>query len=380
MIYLDNAATSLNKPDCVADAVSRAVKTFGNPSRGAHDASLDALMCVTRAREQLADLFHAPDPERVVFAANATEALNTAILGSFGPGDHVVTTVCEHNSVLRPLFFLQRERGVKLTVLPADEKGRVPAERFAEAVTPETRGIVCAHASNVTGNLADIPEIGRIARENGLIFIVDAAQTAGALPIDMEGWGVNILCFTGHKSLLGPQGTGGLCLDNKTDLKPLLRGGSGTSSFLEDMPEEYPARLEAGTMNAHGIAGLSAALDWIAEAGRESLCRKEKKLAETFLEGLRRLDTVRIYGDTEAPLRAPIVSLNLGAADSALVSDRLFRDFSVATRPGAHCAPLMHRHFGTQQQGMVRFSFSHGNTEDEVQAALDALAFLEKHL
>ena len=379
MIYLDNAATSLDRPECVAEAVTHALNCFGNPSRGAYPQALDALMCVTRARKALADFFGAPDPEKVIFTANATQALNMAILGSFSSGDHVITTVCEHNSVLRPLFFLERERGVKLTILPADEKGRVPAETFRAAIRPETKGIVCAHASNVTGNVTDLAQIGQIAREHSLLLIVDAAQTAGHLPIDMS-WGVNILCFTGHKALLGPQGTGGLCLDERTELRPLLRGGSGFSSFLEDQPEEYPAHLEAGTPNVHGIAGLLASVTWLRQQQPDKLREKEKELAESFLQGLRRLRGIRLYGDYEASLRTPVVSLNVGEADSALVSDLLSSRFGIATRPGAHCAPLLHRHFGTQKQGMVRFSFSHRNSFEEVQEALDALRLISTEL
>ena len=379
MIYLDNAATTIHKPACVAEAVCRAIGTLGNASRGAHPASLDALMTVTTARAQLADFFHAPSADRVIFTHNATEALNIAILGSFLPGDHVITTVLEHNSVLRPLYFLQREKGISLTILPADEEGNVSPEAFRKAIRPGTAGIVCTHASNVTGNVTALSEIGDIARKNRLRLIVDAAQTAGEIPIDMDAMGISILAFTGHKALFGPQGTGGLCLGSGTELAPLLRGGSGVRSFLEDQPEEYPERLEAGTLNAHGIAGLSSALSWLRDRG-SACAEKEKELAEAFAEGVVRLDGVRLYGDFRAPQRAPIVSLNIGSLDSAAVSDLLCRRYDIATRPGAHCAPLMHRHFGTERQGMVRFSFSSFNTREDVEAAVCAVREISRSL
>ena len=377
MIYLDNAATTLYKPACVAEAVSHAIGTLGNASRGAHPASLCALMTITRAREQIASLFHAPQADRVIFTSNATQALNTAILGSFGQGDHVVTTVAEHNSVLRPLYYLQREKGVKLTVLAADEAGRVDPQAFEKAIRPDTAGIVCTHGSNVTGNVTDIVAVGKIAQKHGLRLILDASQTAGTVPVDMEACGINILAFTGHKALLGPQGTGGLCLLPGTGLLPLLRGGSGISSFLEDQPSEYPERLEAGTQNAHGIAGLSAALGWLEKNG-QAAAEKEKKLAEAFTEGLCRLGSIRFYGDLSAKVRVPVVSLNIGSLDSAFVSECLSEKYGIATRPGAHCAPLIHRHFGTEKQGMVRFSFSWSNTFEEVEEAIRAVTEISR--
>ena len=380
MIYLDNAATTLTRPDCVAEAVLLAMSTHGNASRGSSDPAMQSLRTCFEARCLLARLFHAPDPSRVIFTQNATAALNMAIYGSFRGGGHIITTVCEHNSVLRPLYRLGRECGLKLTILPADPLGRVPPQAFRDAIREDTCGIVCTHASNVTGNVLDIASIGRIASDHGLTFIVDASQSAGLCPIDMEQMHISILCFTGHKALLGPQGTGGLCLDERTELPPVFTGGSGVSSFLKEQPSGYPDRLEAGTLNSHGIAGLKASVSFLLGEGTDAVRRRECLLAESFAGGLSRIPGIRIYGDIAAPLRVPIVSLNLGDVSSSLISDALSQRFGIATRPGAHCAPLMHGHFGTVSQGMVRFSFSFANTQEDVTAALHALEELSGQL
>lgn len=376
MIYLDNAATSLRKPPEVIEAVSAAMGYMGNAGRGAHGRSLTASRVIYDTRCAVAELFHCARPDHVAFTANATEALNIAICGLLAPGDHVISTDLEHNSVLRPLYRAQAERGVELSFVPADRRGNVEYGDFSRLLRPNTRAVVCTHASNLTGNLLDLRRIGSFARENGLTLIVDASQTAGCVPIDMEEMHIDILCFTGHKGLMGPQGTGGLCLREGVELRPWKVGGSGVQSYRRTQPAEYPTRLEAGTLNGHGIAGLAAALRFLRETGLPRIHEKESQLMRRFYAGVREIPGIRVYGDFDAEERAAIVSLNLGDYASGEVSDALAEEYDIATRPGAHCAPRMHRALGTEEQGAVRFSFSWYNTEDEVDAAVRALRAL----
>ena len=373
MIYLDNAATTLKKPPCVAEAVVRAMATMGNSGRSAHQEALDASRVIYRTREQLARLLGCSAAERVVFTCNSTEALNIAIDGLFAPGDHVLSTDCEHNSVLRPLYRLE---GVEVDFLPADRRGCIDYDDFRRLLRPNTRGIVCTHGSNLTGNLLDIRAIGRFAKEHGLLLVVDASQTAGVFPIQMAEQHIDVVCFTGHKSLLGPQGTGGLCVGEGVDIRPFAVGGTGVQSFSETQPAEYPTRLEAGTLNGHGIAGLGAALDYLQSVGPENVRVRESALARRFYETVRSLPGVTVYGDFSTEVRAPIVTLNIGDYDSAAVSDELAERFGIATRPGAHCAPRLHRALGTAEQGAVRFSWGWANTEAETDAAAEAVRTL----
>lgn len=375
MLYLDSAATSLHKPPAVAEAVAKAIGGLGNPARGAHGAALDASRAVYNTRRKLAALFGCPKPDHVILTCNATEALNIAIYGLLSPGDHAVTTDLEHNSVLRPLCDL-RERGLGLDVVPADRQGCVDYGVFERMIRPDTRAVVCTHASNLTGNTLDLPRIAALAHSKGALLIVDASQTAGALPIDMSAMGIDVLCFTGHKALMGPQGTGGLCIRPGVELRPFKRGGSGVHSYDPRQPMEYPTRLEAGTLNAHGLAGLSAALDYISVVGRESLYAREQARTQRFYEAVSGIDGVTVYGDFSQPFRAGIVSLNIRDLDSAAVADALAADFDIAVRAGAHCAPRMHRALGTEKQGTVRFSFSPFTTPEEVEAAVEAVKTL----
>lgn len=370
MIYLDNAATTLRKPPCVIDAVVRAMTTLGNSGRSAHEESLTASRIIYDAREAAAALFGCPRADHVAFTANSTEALNIAIGGLFSPGDHVISTDCEHNSVLRPLYRLE---GVDVSFVPADRLGRVRYDDFAALIRPNTRAIVCTHASNLTGNLLDIGRIGRLAHEKGLLFVVDASQTAGAAELDMERQNIDVLCFTGHKSLMGPQGTGGLCVRPGVEIRPFKVGGTGVQTYLPQQPREYPTRLEAGTLNGHGIAGLMAAMDYIRSVGRETIRSHELALARRFYEGAANTPGVTVYGDFSSWDRAPIVTLNIRDYDSSQVSDVLSQDYGIATRAGAHCAPRLHRALGTVERGAVRFSFGWMNTEEDTDAALAAV-------
>lgn len=375
MIYLDNAATTLHKPPQVMDAVVRAMTAMGNAARGAHGGALEAARTVYNTRVKLARLFGCPRPDHVIFTANSTEALNIAISGLIRPGDHVITTDCEHNSVLRPLYRLE-EGGAALDVVPADRLGRVAYEDLEALLRPDTRAVVCTHASNLTGNVLDIARIGEMARRRGALLIVDASQTAGALPIDMEAMGIDVLCFTGHKGLMGPQGTGGLCVRPGVEIEPWKVGGSGVHSYDRRQPREYPTRLEAGTLNGHGIAGLSAALDFLQEVGLEAIEAKEHALMDRFYQAVSAMDGVTVYGDFSQARRSAIVALNIRDYDSAAVSDELSETYGVATRPGAHCAPRMHQALGTTDRGAVRFSFSWFNTQEEVDEAIRAVGQL----
>ena len=377
LIYLDNAATTLHKPPQVAEAVKNAILTAGNAARGAHGASMQASRTVFETRQKLARLPGCPQADHVVFTANSTMALNIAIQGILSPEDHAISTDLEHNSVLRPLYALQ-DQGMGLDFVRANRQGNIRYEDFAPLFRPNTRAVVCTHASNLTGNMLDIARIAEIAHAHGALLIVDASQTAGTVSIDMTVLGVDVLCFTGHKGLMGPQGTGGLCIRPGVDIRSLLRGGSGVHSFDRHQPESYPTRLEAGTLNSHGIAGLDAAADYLLEVGVEAIHQKEQTLMRRFYEGVRHIDGVTVYGDFAAPQRAAIVALNIRGYDSAEISDVLSADYGIATRPGAHCAPRMHEALGTVQQGAVRFSFSVFNTEEEIDAAIAAVAELAR--
>jgi len=373
MIYLDHAATSFHKPESVIHGVADAMRSMGNYGRGTHDQSLTAGRTVYETRALLADFFGCSRPDHVVFTANATEALNISIHGLFASGDHIITTDLEHNSVLRPLYQLE-DLGVNLSFVPADQKGCINYLDFERLVQPETKAIICTHASNLTGNLLDIKRIGQVARKHGLLFLVDVSQTAGTFPIHMQEMCLDVLCFTGHKGLLGPQGTGGLCIREGIKIRPWKVGGSGVLTYQRSQPEQYPEALEAGTLNGHGIAGLKAGIEYIGNVGLDSIRKQELTLAKAFFEGVKSIEGVRVYGDFSTWERAPIVALNIGELDSSAVSDELARGYEIATRPGAHCAPRMHQALGTIEQGAVRFSFSHFNTMEEVLIAAEAVA------
>ena len=375
MIYLDNAATSLRRPQCVVDAVCHAMTSMGNPGRGATVESLDAGRVVWGCREKLAALLGCSRPDHVCFAPNSTAALNTAINGLVKPGVHVVATVMEHNSVLRPLNRLAAERGVRVEYAGVDALGRLDYDDLGSLCAGGCDLVVCTHASNVTGNVVDLRRVSKIAHEAGALLVVDASQSAGCISIDMGEVGADVVCFTGHKGLMGPQGTGGLAVAEGVDVRPWNMGGTGVSSFEPLQPEAWPTRLEAGTLNAHGIAGLSAALDWLeGVGGPEAVGKRERGLAAAFADGVRELPEVTLYGDLSQVGRAAIVSLNVADLESSEVSDMLSQSFGIATRPGAHCAPLMHRALGTELQGVVRFSFGWFNTPQDVMAAVEAVA------
>lgn len=371
MIYLDNAATTLVKPSCVIEAVASAMRSMGNCGRGVHEGALGAARIIFDARQKLAQFFGCGRSDRVVFTCNATEALNIALNGLFSPGDHVISTDLEHNSVLRPLYRLE-QFGIHADFVPASRQGTLHLADFEALIGPKTRAIVCTHASNLTGNLLDIEKIGKLAHDHGLLFVVDASQTAGARPIHMGRMNIDVLAFTGHKAMLGPQGTGGLCVAEGVEIRPWKVGGTGVQSHLTSQPMQMPTRLEAGTLNGHGIAGLSAAVDYLNEVGLPNIQKRERDLMRQFYEGVKDLVGVTVYGDFTGD-RAPIVALNLRDYDSSAVADELAQSYGIATRAGAHCAPRLHHALGTDEQGAVRFSFGWHNTPQEVDAAIGAV-------
>lgn len=372
MIYMDNAATTMHKPKEVLDAVINAMSSMGNAGRGANEASLSASRIIYDTREKLCALFHAENPRQIVFTANSTESLNVAIKGLLGPGDHVVTTMLEHNSVLRPLYEMA-ERGTGLTVVRSSGLGTVSPEDIEAAICPSTKMIVITNGSNLTGNYIDLKPIGEIARKHGVLLVVDASQTAGVFPIDVQEMHIDVLCFTGHKGLLGPQGTGGMYVREGVAVRPLKSGGSGVQTFSRTHPVEMPTALEAGTLNGHGIAGLNAALSYLEREGIDKIRGREQELMWRFYNGVKDIPGVKVYGDYSVKERCAIVALNIGDYDSSEVSDELLTAYGISTRPGGHCAPLMHEALGTVEQGAVRFSFSHYNTDEEVDTAIAAV-------
>ena len=372
MIYLDNAATTMRKPQEVIDAVVIAMSSMGNAGRGVNDASLSASRIIYDTRERLCRMFGGTDPRQVVLTCNSTESLNIAIRGLLSPGDHVITTMLEHNSVLRPLYDLEA-KGTGLTIIESGRSGNFDIEDMKRAVRPETKMIVCTNGSNLTGNYVELKPIGEFARERGILFVVDASQTAGVFPIDVEDMKIDVLCFTGHKGLLGPQGTGGMYVREGVNIRPLKAGGTGVQTYSKSQPVQMPTALEAGTLNGHGIAGLHAALGYIEEHGIDAIRKREQGLMRRFYEGVKDIENVTVYGDFDTMDRCAIVTLNIGDYDSSEVSDELLTGYGISTRSGGHCAPLMHKALGTVGQGAVRFSFSHYNTDEEVDAAVKAV-------
>lgn len=373
MIYLDNAATTWPKPEDTIIAMEDCIRNAGaNPGRGGHKMSLDAGRLVYDTREEVAGLFKVSDPVRIVFTKNATESLNMALKGLLKPGDHVITSSMEHNSVARPLHVL-KSRGVEVTELACSATGLLDPDSVRKAIKGNTVAVVILHASNVTGSIMPVEEIGKITREKEACFIVDAAQTAGFLDIDVDKQNIDILAFTGHKSLYGPQGTGGIYIREGIEIAPLFEGGTGSKSESPQQPEDMPDRYESGTPNTPGIAGLGAGIRYINGIGLDKIRKHEQGLTAKLLDGLKQMKQVEIYGPAKAELQVPVVSINIKGQDSSEVSFILDKAFDIACRSGLHCAPGAHRTIGTINRGTVRFSFSLFNTEAEVDYVLESV-------
>lgn len=371
-IYFDHAATSWPKPP----SVRRAIEAYfgeagGNPGRSGHRMSIAAARVVEDARQSLAELFHIEDSGRIAFTKNATEALNLAIYGLLLPGDHAITTGIEHNSVMRPLRHLET-LGVQLTVIPCAPDGTLHLDQVAQAIRPNTRLLITLHGSNVSGALLPIDELARIARNNGVPYLVDASQTAGAIPIDIERLGLDLLAFTGHKSLLGPTGTGGLYTHEDLELRPLTRGGTGSASDRETQPLFMPDVYESGTLNVMGLAGLAAGVGFISETGIGRIAAHERDLVTQFIVGAQDIPGMVLYGPPVEP-RCAVVSFNLGGLLPSEVGHLLDQEYGILCRVGLHCAPGAHQSLATFPGGTVRFSFGYSNTTDEIHRSLEAL-------
>jgi cysteine desulfurase / selenocysteine lyase len=380
-IYLDNAATSWPKPPEVGQAMVRFLDEVGaNPGRSGHRRAIEAARIVYDVREILAGLFGLSDPCRVVLTANCTEALNLAIRGLLRPGDHVVTSSMEHNSVMRPLRALEQE-GVGLSVVRCSSEGLISTPDVNRAIRAHTRLVVMTDASNVTGTLQPVREVGKIARERGILFLVDAAQSAGSRPIDMRESLIDLLALPGHKGLYGPTGTGALLIGEGVDpvrLSPLVRGGTGSRSELETQPEFLPDRFESGTMNVVGLAGWRAGLKWVIERGILAVGQREAGLTKRLIDGLSRLEGVRLYGSKAALGRAAVVSFNIKGRECSEVGQLLEERRGILCRVGLHCAPAAHKTIGTFPAGTVRLSPGAFTSETEIDAALQAVEELSR--
>ncbi len=377
MIYFDNAATSWPKPPPVIEAMSRFMTKVGaNPGRSAHRLSIEAGRIIYETREALARLFNVDDPLRIVFGLNATEALNLALHGLLGPGDHVITSSMEHNSVMRPLRALGERGSVEVHVVPCSSEGVLDPDDLRRAVKAHTKMIVLNHASNVVGSLLPIAEAGEIARAHDVLLLVDAAQTAGAYPLDMKALGIDLLAFTGHKALFGPQGTGGLCIGQRVpvnDLQPLKQGGTGSLSEREEQPPFLPDKCESGTPNTVGLAGLRAGVDFVREQSVEAIRLHEVELTQRLITGLLDIRGVTLYGGHDAEMQIANVSFNVEGLTPSEVGLILDERHSIMSRVGLHCAPAAHRTIGTFPVGTVRFALSYLNTAEEVDAAVQAV-------
>ena len=381
MIYLDNAATSWPKPPIVAQAMAQFLEEVGaNPGRSGHRLSIQAARVVYAARETVAELFGIPDPLRVVFTANATEALNLALHGLLRPGDHVVASSMEHNSTMRPLRALERQ-GVELTMVQCSPQGFLDPGVLEDALRPHSKMIVLNHASNVVGTLLPVAEAGQIARRHGVLLLVDAAQTAGAYPIDVEADAIDLLAFTGHKSLYGPTGTGGLFVGARVDLaylEPLIRGGTGSNSEFEEQPRILPDLCESGTLNTVGLAGLSAGIQWLCEQGLGRLRGEEIQRTQQLIDGLALVPGVVVHGGIDAALQTATVSFNIAGMQPSEVGLQLDEQYGILCRVGLHCAPAAHRTIGTFPTGSVRLGLGIFNTTQEVDAVLAAVSQLAR--
>lgn len=372
-IYLDNAATSWPKPESVYRAVDYFNRKIGaSPGRGSHRRSIISGQVLLETRESLAGLFNIKDSSRIVFTVNVTEAINIALKGLLEPGDHVVISSMEHNAVVRPLHAL-KDKGVEITVVRCSPDGTLDPSLLERALTLRTRLVCLLHASNITGTIMPVAEVGRIARRKGILFMVDAAQSAGVLPVDVEEQSIDLLAFTGHKGLLGPQGTGGLYIRPGLDVRPLVEGGTGSQSEQVDQPDFMPDRFESGTPNTPGIAGLNAGVQFIKETGLEKIRQHEQELTDALILGLREITGVTLYGPCDSRRQTAVVSFNIEDRDCGEVSFLLDQKYGIQSRSGLHCAPLAHRTMGTLKRGACRLSPGFFNTMEDIQKTIKAV-------
>lgn len=375
MVYLDNAATSFPKPLRVYDEIDRCMREYcANPGRGGHTMSIASGMAVSLARERISAFFNINNPLRLSFTKNATEALNVAIKGVLKPGDHVITTCMEHNSVIRPLKTLEKDDIIELTIVDGDNFGQINAAAVGNSVNSKTKLIVCTFSSNVNGIILPIEEIGSIARSKGILFLVDASQGAGVEKIDVEKMNIDMLAFPGHKGLLGPQGTGGLYVRERIGIVPLMEGGTGSASENLYQPQMMPDILESGTLNTPGVIGLGYGVNFINSLGLANIKLFKYSLIERLIEGMEEIEGVVIYSRKEFDNNSGIAAMNFEGVDSSEVSYILDKEYGIATRAGLHCAPLAHKTIGTARQGVVRFSVGCFNTIEDIDYTLEALA------
>lgn len=373
MIYLDNAATSFPKPDIVYDSILQGMKEYGaNPGRSGHKLALMAGRALFDTRELLSRLFNIDNPMNIIFTSNCTDSLNLGLKGILNPGDHVITSSMEHNSVLRPLKTLEKA-GIEVTIIQCSKEGIIDTEDIKNNIKSNTKLIVTTHASNLTGTIFPIGEIGCIAKKNGIIYMVDAAQSAGVYDIDVKAMNIDMLAFPGHKSLLGPQGTGGLYIRDGLEVKQLKEGGTGSQSNLLEQPDILPDRFESGTPNTPGIVGLGSGVRYILERGIQEIRAHEGELTRHFIDELKKIPNLKLYGPCDTKKQAPVVSLNIGEEDSSEISYILDQEFDIAVRPGLHCAPLAHKTIGAFEQGTVRFSIGLFNTHEDIEKAVEAI-------
>lgn len=373
MIYLDNAATTFPKPESVYAKMDDCMRNYcANPGRSGHKMAMESARVVEETRDIIAKLFNIKNPMDVVYTFNATDSLNLAIKGFLKPGDHVITTTMEHNSVLRPIMELENI-GVEHTFVQADEEGRIDPKDVETAIKDNTKLIAIIHASNVTGTLIDIETIGKIAKNHGITYLVDASQSAGIYDIDVDKLNIDMLAMPGHKGLLGPQGTGVLYVNNKIRLHSQREGGTGSKSEEIIQPDLYPDKYESGTHNTPGIVGLGAGVEFLLETGLDNIRKHEEELSQYMIDEILKIDGVKLYGPKSAKERAAVIAVNIKDLDSGEVTFRLDREFGIATRSGIHCAPLAHKSIGTLKQGAVRFSLGYFTTKEEVEEAIKAI-------
>ncbi len=367
MIYFDNSATTLQKPPVVLAQVTWGLQNFANSGRSFYQPAIDAARAVYQTRRSIADLVALSDPLQVAFTSGATESLNLVLNSLITPSDGVITTVLEHNSVLRPLYRI----GCPLSVLDCDHQGNLLLDNLPQLLKANTRYLVCTHGSNLLGSITDTTPLYRFCQDHGLVLILDVAQTLGCIPVTVNM--ADILCFTGHKALFGPQGTGGIIAASPLPFSLVKTGGTGSDSFAPHQPLEMPDVFEAGTLNSHGLWGLQAGASFVAQIGIQTICKHEEQLTARFITGIRPIKGIHLFGSPATQNRLPVVSLLLKGMDSQDLSLQLWEGWQIATRPGSHCAPLLHQRLGTKATGLVRFSFSYFNTEEEIDIAISAL-------